>query len=696
MFSEARHELDRRLYNLPERRWRPRFSLRIVPFGTIAALATGVLVSQLFGETYPRLEVSVAIGGLFGTVLALIFTLSLATAQRAAEAYKPSILRLYGRDPILWVIFGILSFCIIASFGTSGVAKEDMKLVADVLDIHIVAYWPPLLHFLLIGVSIDAIASFFRRALSLLDAHQATQTLVAYAIARVKSVRKSLGNGGKRHCDRKFRNEFIPLVRNLMRWCDDLTEMAVRSLKSDDESAAIEIISGLGRIVNEIDALEGQVAGLHIDDYWLRQVHDASLLGALLETMQRLYGEALSVRAFHAAATIVQILKDILDRAVKTDETLTGELIDQLLGCAAETLAVPGSDSLGADTVRKVTNCIDTNLPPAVTNAIIRRIIDGVVGIVRQGLQADRALAFEAAHHLSSELHNLLWGRGVPEGRYLLSTAIGALAGLLPVAAERGDKLQWLPPFSPAFPELAILPEVAFNVEKVLGRDAEEGRRTVCFDLLGALSEIAKAVPSGNTWIASAIMANLEELAEVMLDAGARHEAEACVSVALTALESMASSEASDLWLREHILAEGYFGLRMVAVGEWYDALKIAGKLAEWGKRVAATPDPDPRVLGLIGLALRFIRQGLIYASLPQEILAKVTTHITELTTDTAPIAGASWFVQRWWPEIKQSPDKRSQEFNFMFRPRQYDPIAMLDQLVVRHAGQAADVPVDG
>jgi hypothetical protein len=60
-----------------------------------------------------------AIGGLIGTMLALILTLSIIPIQKATEAFSPSVVNLYKNDSITRLIYFLLALFSISSFVAS-------------------------------------------------------------------------------------------------------------------------------------------------------------------------------------------------------------------------------------------------------------------------------------------------------------------------------------------------------------------------------------------------------------------------------------------------------------------------------------------------------------------------------------------------------------------------------------------------
>ena len=78
-----------------------------------------LIVSQLRAtvDSFQPLEAVLSqLGATYGTILALVLTLSIIPIQRAAEVWSPSIVRLYRRDPVTYVTFVTLGVCCAASF----------------------------------------------------------------------------------------------------------------------------------------------------------------------------------------------------------------------------------------------------------------------------------------------------------------------------------------------------------------------------------------------------------------------------------------------------------------------------------------------------------------------------------------------------------------------------------------------------
>ncbi len=130
------------------------------------ATTAGLLLAVVFAVTLPQTalsdlkvsEVHLASAGIIGTALALVLSLSIVPAQKAADVFSPAILRLYARDRTTLVVFVLLSCAALLSllFGTGWMFSLSARysLAAQLV---------------LLGLSLDALRAFYNRALSLLD-----------------------------------------------------------------------------------------------------------------------------------------------------------------------------------------------------------------------------------------------------------------------------------------------------------------------------------------------------------------------------------------------------------------------------------------------------------------------------------------------------------------------------------------------
>jgi hypothetical protein len=133
---------------------------------TIVALLIFVLFLVIVQDTkeLKTSEVHLTCAQVIGAALALILSLSIIPAQRAAEAFSPAVLKLYAQDRWLVGAFLILALATMGSvfLGTNLFPRIDPRISIGI-------------QFLLFGVSFDALRIFHGRALDLLIPQTAIQ-----------------------------------------------------------------------------------------------------------------------------------------------------------------------------------------------------------------------------------------------------------------------------------------------------------------------------------------------------------------------------------------------------------------------------------------------------------------------------------------------------------------------------------------
>lgn len=134
--------------------------------GRWLATLAGLFLAGVFIGTLPEnmlvslkvSEVHLASAGIIGTALALVLSLSVVPAQKAADIFSSAILRLYARDRTTLGVFTLLSCSALVSllFGTGWTVfvTPRYSLAGQLV---------------LLGVSLDALRVFYNRALNLLD-----------------------------------------------------------------------------------------------------------------------------------------------------------------------------------------------------------------------------------------------------------------------------------------------------------------------------------------------------------------------------------------------------------------------------------------------------------------------------------------------------------------------------------------------
>lgn len=101
------------------RRFRVWFSASVVSSFSIT-VATVILSVPQFRDVVDKFDplesILSQLGATYGTILALVLTLSIIPIQRAAEVWSTSIVRLYRRDPVTYTTFVSLGIFCVASF----------------------------------------------------------------------------------------------------------------------------------------------------------------------------------------------------------------------------------------------------------------------------------------------------------------------------------------------------------------------------------------------------------------------------------------------------------------------------------------------------------------------------------------------------------------------------------------------------
>jgi hypothetical protein len=181
--ASARHRFYRRKYHAAKKQVSVRarlFLLKTQNQTQLAARATvtrgskwiataaGTAAAGLFALTLPDTklqqpsfrvsEVHIGCSAIIGTALALVLSLSIVPAQKAADFFSSAILRLYARGRTTLRVFALLSCSALLSvlFGTGWTFSVSSRYTLAG-------------QFILQGASLDALRAFYIRALHLLD-----------------------------------------------------------------------------------------------------------------------------------------------------------------------------------------------------------------------------------------------------------------------------------------------------------------------------------------------------------------------------------------------------------------------------------------------------------------------------------------------------------------------------------------------
>jgi hypothetical protein len=221
------------------------------------ATAAGLVLAVLFAFTLPQAmvtgatvkmsEVHLASAGIIGTALALVLPLSIIPAQKAADVFSSAILRLYARDRTTLNVFAWLSCAALISLllgtGWTFSASARYTLAGQ---------------FILLGASLDALRSFYSRALALLDPITALSLVSGECASHVRRTRDGIerlvrihrltGDGSNAEAFRYNCYAKSGLANALNDWTTQLEEFARKAIVRRDTQAVTAIVRTMAKI----------------------------------------------------------------------------------------------------------------------------------------------------------------------------------------------------------------------------------------------------------------------------------------------------------------------------------------------------------------------------------------------------------------------------------------------------------------
>lgn len=224
--------------------------------GRWLATIAGLFLAAVFIGTLPEnmlvslkvSEVHLASAGIIGTALALVLSLSVVPAQKAADIFSSAILRLYARDRTTLGVFTLLSCAALVSllFGTGWtfLVSPRYSLAGQLV---------------LLGVSLDGLRVFYNRALNLLDPATALSLVssecerylarTSNEIERLVRIHQITNAGGDEGTAARYLlHSRSNLSAGLNEWTTQLEEFAHKGVTRRDTKAVIAIVRTMARI----------------------------------------------------------------------------------------------------------------------------------------------------------------------------------------------------------------------------------------------------------------------------------------------------------------------------------------------------------------------------------------------------------------------------------------------------------------
>lgn len=220
-------------------------SVTVSLFGFAAACAL-LFVPQARSvvDAFQPLEAILSqLGATYGTILALVLTLSIIPIQRAGEVWSPSIVRLYRRDPVTYVTFVALGVLCATSFllAVRGLAGMPVSIVMA-------------FSLAILGVSLDMLRWYHGHICQLMDPTHAVGLALKHVrraiddtkvlVTRVARLQHKLLSATQQ---RQFSVEDIegtvyPRIlgypNSVNSWVNDLTEIAIKAVARSEKLLA--------------------------------------------------------------------------------------------------------------------------------------------------------------------------------------------------------------------------------------------------------------------------------------------------------------------------------------------------------------------------------------------------------------------------------------------------------------------------
>lgn len=196
-----------------------------------------------------------ALGATYGTVIALVLTLSVIPVERAGEAWSASIVRLYRHDPGTYLTFVWLGVCCVASFV---LAVEDLGnfAVSSVMAAS----------FLVLGISLDVLRGYHSHVCKLLDPEHAVDVGLKKAKGTVDRLNRVVARNARLIAWRPFAEEeprpSSRLVKSnlylrmpgypgaIVDSIDDLAEMARKAIARGERPLARSAVRSMAELTN--------------------------------------------------------------------------------------------------------------------------------------------------------------------------------------------------------------------------------------------------------------------------------------------------------------------------------------------------------------------------------------------------------------------------------------------------------------
>lgn len=258
----------------------------------------------------------IAIGGMLGTMIALVFTLSVIPIQRAVETFSPSVTWMYRNDRITQFIYFVLAlFCLL----------QFMFAIENVIQVSKVLLLP--VGIFMLGASFDLLRWHYRRISQMLDPGEAIKRLTAEIENYIRRTQQRLSRLAQIQWDmmtEKQKKEqhriqiesayYLSLKgynNQINRWTGELAEISYKAVgKSEIYSSEIAIAALVRIACYYLDTRkDNMIVYSSPDEYFLSSESDVNaVLTSIYEHMKNINRSAVTLKAETSCIHIVRAL----------------------------------------------------------------------------------------------------------------------------------------------------------------------------------------------------------------------------------------------------------------------------------------------------------------------------------------------------------------------------------------------------
>lgn len=406
-------------------------------------------------------EIHLAVAGVAGTALALLFSLAIIPAQRAVDAFSTAILRLYAQDKIMTIVFSLLSliaiFSLILSAGWT--LSVNPRYIFGI-------------QIILFAIALDSVRNFYLRVLKLLDPAVALSLVRQECEHNIKKVHNNIERlvrfskiiHGKKVDERVLRfwhHRGSNLQSWLKQWVEQLHEFAIKSIVRRDTLATNYVVRTLAVLAaSYMEMRRSSVVILPDKDDFLFGSSDIdSYLSFVSENIKQICDHAAAHKNEYVVQQCLSSLAELTAHAMTI--THSSEIVRAPLAfspifsmdlCAKVSIEAKMEDGILA--AIRGTNLIISRIKSDVdTSSIDSKMIDMLFTIAVKSYQINsHVTCFEAVDMMLRACHHEIATRGFDRATSMTRAVLRHITELVPreISLDGSGKryLQIFPPYA--------------------------------------------------------------------------------------------------------------------------------------------------------------------------------------------------------------------------------------------------------